>query len=163
MKSTTSRLRIGSDVDVALARIAGAVLAYENDLGVVGRYYIVSSVTELASKILRDSGSGSVELQVLTEADDARSIQIVAQRRGPRVEDVESKTQERFSVDCGSRSRLPQVRKLASELHLASGLNVESVVLAKERLNERVDERENLWKKWPPRLTIAARMGASAV
>jgi len=163
MKTGMKHLPIASEIDVAMARIARAVLAHENGFNVVGRYYVVTSIAELASVILHDAGSGSIDLQILTDAEDERSLRIVAQRRGPGGESAASNIQEHHSTERGFRSRLRQIHRLMSELHLASGMSVGAVAQTMKRLNEHDHERTKLWKNWQPRLATTVRASVNGV
>ena len=136
MASAEQRIPVVREVDVVAARLACGELADAVGFGVIDKYRLAISVSELATNILVHAGAGVIELRETTGQHGVRGIEIVARDRGGGIEDVALALQDGYSTGAGLGCGLPGVARLMSELHVATEIGVGTTVRAVKWLEE---------------------------
>jgi serine/threonine-protein kinase RsbT len=136
MASGERQIPVVQEVDVVAARLACGELADAAGFGIMDKYRLAISVSELATNILVHAGSGTIELRETIGPHGSRGIEIVARDQGGGIEDVELAMQDGYSTRGGLGCGLPGVERLMSEMQVSSAVGRGTTVRAVKWLQE---------------------------
>ena len=118
----------------SMATLHGAVamtrtLPFMSDLALQDRVLICTVVSELGTNILKFAGKGTVSLaRVIDSGHDA--IQVVAQDKGPGIQDLELAMQDGYSTSETLGLGLPAVRRIMSTMKVETASGRGTTVIA---------------------------------
>lgn len=114
-----TRVRINAEIDVARAIAHANRMSAEAKFRAVDQSRIATAVSELARNILKYASHGEITLSQV--ADGARrGLEVVAEDRGPGIEDMERAQADHFSSGGTLGLGLPGVKRLMDEFTLDS-------------------------------------------
>ncbi len=122
---------IGTDSDVAIARIRTHRLAIDEGFTAVESAAVATAVSELARNVLVHAGSGDVAISIVAE-ESRVGIVAVVRDEGPGIIDPDRVMQDGYSTTGSLGLGLPSARRLVDELHLLSVPGVGTTVTAKK-------------------------------
>jgi serine/threonine-protein kinase RsbT len=117
--NTEVRVPISSDADVVTARAEGRSLASQVPFSATDLTLIATAISEVARNIVLYAQRGEVVLRLIEEGG-REGILVLAQDRGPGIEDVALALQDHYSTGQGSGLGLPGARRLMDEFNLES-------------------------------------------
>ena len=110
-------INVETDVTRAVLQTRRCAEAAGFDSAAVSMLATVAS--ELARNIVKYAGSGQVTVSTLDE-DEASGLQIIAEDRGPGIEDVDRAMQDNYSSGGTLGLGLPGVKRMMDEMHVDS-------------------------------------------
>jgi serine/threonine-protein kinase RsbT len=125
------QVEVASDRDVVAARHAGREHGARAGFGSADQALIATAISELARNILQYAGKGTITL-TLQDGPLRRGLVIVAEDRGPGIENVELAMQDGYSTSKGLGLGLPGVRRLTDEFEIHSVLGEGTRVVARK-------------------------------
>jgi serine/threonine-protein kinase RsbT len=114
-----ARVPIERDADIVAARLKCRELAQQ--VGFNGRdvVLIATAISEITRNIISYAGSGEVVLTVATNGS-RRGITVVAQDRGPGINDISQAMRDGFSTGKSLGLGLPGARRLMDDFEIVS-------------------------------------------
>lgn len=110
---------VSADHDVATVVMAAYVLANRFGFSQVASSELATSVSELATNIVKYAGTGTVSFERLTRQPDT-GLEVVVRDRGPGISDIELAMQEHSSSSGTLGLGLPGVQRMVDEFHIDS-------------------------------------------
>lgn len=126
-------VRIASAADIVSARQRGRELAATLGFSASDLTIIATAISELARNIIEHAKTGEVQLST-TQKGSRNGIKIVARDQGPGIPDVAKALQDGYTTGKGLGLGLPGVRRLMSDLEIASSLGAGTTVTARKWL-----------------------------
>lgn len=114
-----TRIAVGKDADVVLARQTGRELAADLGFTATEGVLIATAISEVTRNIVKFAGTGEVRISRLDEPSRC-GLQVVARDAGPGIADVELALSDGHSTYGGLGLGLPGCRRLMDELVLES-------------------------------------------
>ncbi|MFI8074922.1 ATP-binding protein [Streptomyces sp. NPDC086033] len=117
--TSTTRLPIGSDADLAWVRQQVRQTAADLGFNLVQQTKLVTAASELARNALVHGGGGHMELTVLTESTH-RGLRLAFVDAGPGIRDVELAMTDGYTTGGGLGMGLSGAKRLVKEFALDS-------------------------------------------
>ncbi|CAL9647881.1 ATP-binding protein [Streptomyces sp. enrichment culture] len=117
--TTTTRLPIGSDADLAWVRQQVRQAAADLGFGLVQQTKFVTAASELARNTLVHGGGGHLEMTPLTEGGQ-RGLRLSFVDEGPGIRDVEQAMTDGYTTGGGLGMGLSGAKRLVQEFTLDS-------------------------------------------
>jgi len=95
------------------------------------QYMIATAVSELATNIIRYAGKGEITLRKI-ENNDKIGVEIIAEDKGPGIEDIEKAIEDNFSTSKSLGLGLPGVKRLMDEFMVDSRRNVGTRIVSRK-------------------------------
>ena len=130
-----TRVSVGSDEDIIVARQKGREMAAELGFSPTDRVMIATAISELARNILMYAHRGEVVLRV-ADGHGRKGIEVVARDEGPGIADIKQVMQGGFSTSGGLGLGLPGVKRLMDDFQIRSTVGEGTVVTARK------------WNRW---------------
>lgn len=119
MTAQTTRIAINVEMDIAKAILQAGRMSADLSFGPADQSRVATAVSELARNIIKYAGTGHLVLTPL-ERGGRRGIEIVAEDRGPGIENVEQATSDHYSSSGTLGLGLPGVRRMLDEFIVES-------------------------------------------
>jgi serine/threonine-protein kinase RsbT len=113
------RVEIAIEMDIAKTILHAGRISADLGFGVADQSRVATAASELARNILKYAGKGHVTITPM-EYDGRAGIEIVAEDRGPGIEDVEQAMKDRYSSSGTLGLGLPGVRRLMDVFRIES-------------------------------------------
>jgi len=110
---------IATDMDVARTILHARRISADLGFGVPEQNRVATAASELARNILKYAGTGHVTVSPV-ECNGRTGVEIVAEDRGPGIEDIELAIQDRYSSGGTLGLGLPGVRRLMDVFKIES-------------------------------------------
>ena len=118
--SDNKQIEIRSEEDIVTARQIGRDIAKEIGFRLVETTQIATAISELARNILIYAQKGIVTIKIVSQNNDIKGMEIVAQDTGPGIEHVEWVMRDGYSTSKGLGLGLPGTKRLMDEFFLES-------------------------------------------
>ncbi len=112
------RIAIESDADVVTARQRARELAASLELSSTDQTLLATAISEVARNITTYAQRGEVLLSTIRDKDGRRGIRVIAQDRGPGIENVELALQDGYTSGDGLGLGLPGARRLVHDFDI---------------------------------------------
>jgi serine/threonine-protein kinase RsbT len=112
------RIAIESDADVVTARQRARALAVGLEMPSTDQTLLATAISEIARNITTYAGVGEVLLDVVRDDAGRRGVRVVAQDKGPGIEDLERALTDGYTTGGGLGLGLPGARRLVDEFHI---------------------------------------------
>ena len=109
---------IESDGDVVTARQRARAMATELQFTSTDQTLLATAISEVARNITTYAKRGEVLLRTIRDKDGRRGIRVVAQDRGPGIENVELALQDGYTSGDGLGLGLPGARRLVHDFDI---------------------------------------------
>ena len=116
-----SRVPVGEDVDVVVARQAGRALAEQVGMSTSLQTMIATAISEVARNIVAYAGHGEITISVV-EDGARRGVQVVACDEGNGIEDLDLAMSDGYSSAGSLGLGLPGARRLMDDFELDSSV-----------------------------------------
>jgi serine/threonine-protein kinase RsbT len=124
------RILLAEPTDNAQAVVATLRLADQAGFSEVDRSMIATAVSELATNILRYAKEGVVRLRIVRQ-ENRTGIEVLAEDKGPGIEDLSEAMKDRVSSGSSLGLGLPSVKRIMDEFAIDSRLGGGTRVSAK--------------------------------
>jgi serine/threonine-protein kinase RsbT len=126
------RVRVGSDVEIVLARQRGRELAAQLGFSLSDQTIVATAISELARNIVLYAKRGEILLRAAE--DNGRSgIVVVARDEGPGIADIGLAMQPGYSSSGGLGLGLSGVRRLMDEFEIETAARGTTITVRKWR------------------------------
>lgn len=129
--ANSTRVEIGSDSDLVVARQLGRTLGAELGFSSGDLTLIAAAISELARNIVHYANWGEIILQP-ARTNGTRGLAIVARDEGPGIPNIHLALQDGFSTSGGLGLGLPGVKRLMDEFEITSKVGRGTVVSVKK-------------------------------
>ena len=132
---TTGEIRIAitREIDVARAIVQAGKMSKVAAFAQVDQSKIATVVSELGRNILKYAGQGHIIFRLIDQGT-ARGIEIVAEDRGPGIDDIENALADHYSSGGTLGLGLPGVKRLMDNFNLQSAPGTGTRVTVKKWL-----------------------------
>jgi serine/threonine-protein kinase RsbT len=132
-----SVIRIESDADVVVARQQARAMAGSLELTSTDQTLLATAISEVARNITTYAQRGEVLLSIVRDDGGRRGIRVIAQDRGPGIENLELALQDGYTSGEGLGLGLPGARRLVHDFAIQTspgqGTKVTLVMWERER------------------------------
>jgi serine/threonine-protein kinase RsbT len=119
MTARTIRIAINAEMDIASAILQAGRMSAQLGFGPGDQSRVATVVSELARNIVKYAGTGQVIIGPV-ERGGRRGIEIVAEDRGPGIENVEQAMSDQYSSGGTLGLGLPGVRRMLDDFLVES-------------------------------------------
>ncbi|MGO9481586.1 MAG: anti-sigma regulatory factor [Candidatus Kryptoniota bacterium] len=126
-----THIRIGSDVDIVVARERGRAIGKAAGFSSTDLTIIATAISEVARNILIFAKTGEIILGT-SDQGERRCITIIAEDKGPGIRDISLAMQDGYSTAKGLGLGLPGTRRLMDEFQVISSLGKGTTVTMKK-------------------------------
>ncbi|MBF0226511.1 MAG: anti-sigma regulatory factor [Desulfobacterales bacterium] len=92
---------------------------------------IATAASELSTNIIRYAKKGKVTLKIIQDIN-SKGIEIIAQDKGPGIDNINQAMQEHFSTGNGLGLGLPSVQRIMDEFDIQSKLNHGTCIIGRK-------------------------------
>lgn len=126
------KIQISEDIDIAKASFEAKIFAKMLGFKQHEQYMIATSASELATNITRYAEKGEIILRKI-EKNNKIGIEIIAEDKGPGIEDIGKAMEDSFSTSPKSLGLgLPGVKRLMDEFTIDSRRNVGTRIVTRK-------------------------------
>lgn len=129
--TTETKISINSELDIVIARQIGREMAKEFGFATIDLALIATAISELTRNIISYANKGTVYIKLLQEPS-RKGIMVVAQDKGPGIENIELAMQDGYSTGKSLGLGLPGVRRLMDDFLITSELGKGTTITAKK-------------------------------
>ena len=123
------RVAIATEMDVARTILHAGRISADLGFDLAAQNRVATAASELARNILKYAGKGHVTIGPV-EYESRMGIEVVAEDRGPGIEDVEQAMKDRYSSSGTLGLGLPGVRRLMDVFKIESAAGQGTRVMA---------------------------------
>jgi len=125
------KLQIFKYIDVTRATFEAKIFAKMLGFKPHQQYMIATAVSELATNIIRYAEKGEITLRKI-ENNDKIGMEIIAEDKGPGIEDIKKAIEDNFSTSKSLGLGLPGVKRLMDEFMVDSQRNVGTRIVSRK-------------------------------
>jgi len=131
------RVPIINESDIVNARQAGREVAKNAGFRAVECAEIAAAISELARNIFLYANTGEVLIKIIQDHSDVIWIEVIAQDKGPGIEDKDLVMRDGYSTSKGLGLGLPGTKRIMDEFELFSEVGEGTRVTVRKRLTRR--------------------------
>ncbi len=126
----SKEIEILKENDIVTARSAGREIAKALGFRLVDCTHVATAISELARNIILYAGQGTITINIVSNSDREKCLEIVAVDSGPGIENQEVVLRDGYSTSQGLGLGLPGTRRLMDEFEIKSELGKGTMVRA---------------------------------